>query len=150
MATVLSTVCGVPGTGSGSFAGKMPGIMDSLQSGQVFASFDTAEFERVRQEQADIDALLRSDLETAVGPSTAQIAEEWTEALFFLDQNPGETVVVSSDIENADLATLVNKLQTVSVLENPETVGTVETPDSSVTFLKSSDGWLFFRITGNA
>ena len=139
--------------GQFAFTGLVPGFVG--QAGDlkdfgpaVFAVFDSAEFERVKREKAKIDAMLRTDLEAAVGPTKADIADAWAEALFFLDQNPGATVFVTYDIENAELAKLVTKIQSVGVLETSEMVGTVETPDSSVTFAKGEEGWIFFRTTG--
>ena len=122
----------------------------AIHANQPFVVYDSAEFERVRREKAEIDALLRRDLETAIGPSKTEIANAWAEALFYLDQNPGETVFVTHDIKNADLAKLVTKVQRVGMLQKTEAVGTVETPESSVTFAKGEQGWMFFRSKGNA
>ena len=131
-----------------SFVGQVGDLKDFGPA--VFAVFDSEEFDRVKREKAEIDAMLRTDLEAAVGPTKADIADAWTEALFFIDQNPGATVFVTHDIENADLAKLVTKIQSVGVLETSAMAGTVETPDSSVTFAKGEEGWIFFRAAGDA
>lgn len=145
----LSTILGTPGGASGATSGKTASLATSTGS-QPFVVYDSAEIERVKAEQQELDALLRSDLEEAVGPSKTEISDAWAEAIMYLNQNPGETVYVSHDIDNADLATLVNKFEQVGVLEPSESVGTIQTRDSSVTFAQGPEGWLFFRAAGNA
>ena len=114
-------------------------------------SYDMEEAERQEAQRLAEEAAIVAQIEAMLGPSQDLIKDTWTIALMQLDEQPTQTIEIQYDIDDASLQQLVNRNLSVGVTSGEATgTGSIVAPDSTVTFVKQADGWMYFRTEGTA
>jgi len=113
--------------------------------------YDVEQAERDEQERLREEAQLVQDILDQLGPSKELIDNSWMIALMQLDDMPSQTIGVEYDIDDATLLRLTKKHLEIGTMGGEQSgIGTIKSPDSTVTFAKSDGGWMFFRTKGTA
>ena len=138
--------------GYGEEAGTIPGGYTPF----MVYDFEEAEYRerqrlREKRQRERDDAQLLKDIQEMVGPSQKLIDDIWTAALLQIDEKPDQVIEVAHDIDDRSLTRLMSKLLNIGILDSEKvTRAVIKSPDSTVTFMKTEGGWLFFRTKGNA
>ena len=133
-----------------SFQIEVPSVIP--EGGQTpFVVYDFEEAERQERERLRDEAELLEEIQDMLGPSQELINNIWTVALLKIEEDPIEVIEVQYDIDDRNLLRLTRKyLEGGSLDSEKATRGVIKSPDSTVTFMKTEDGWLFFRTKGTA
>ncbi len=115
------------------------------------APYNPKREKRLREKKTRERVELQHDLRELVGVSDEEIEGIWINALFTLEENPEQVIAVEHDIPDKRLVRLVHRFLSIGVMDSEKTgTGRIVTPEGSVIFQRTSEGWIFFRIKGSA